>query len=106
MQEETNEQGFLTVNMNKKLLEENKTKIGDRVFLINQSINVGLWTNLLCRRGAQVVVSTQQTLAESCLIRCRFHSGEGHLTLIKQQSSSVYTILLSRNCSALLAYSH
>lgn len=50
-----------------------------------------LQAHLLCRRGAQVLVSLQQTLTESRLVRCWLNSGEGHLTLVTNNSLFQYT---------------
>lgn len=50
---------------------------------------VCLGTDLFCRCWAQVLVPLQQTLAESRLVRRRFHSGERHLTLAKHNSQNL-----------------
>lgn len=41
-----------------------------------------LQAHLLRWRGAQVLVSLQETLTESRLIRCGLNSREGHLALV------------------------
>lgn len=53
-------------------------------------MSAGSRTDLLCRGGAQILVPFQQTLTESRLIRCRLHSGEGHLTLVTNNSLLEY----------------
>lgn len=45
-------------------------------------------TDLFCRRGTQVLVSLQQTLAEGGLIRWGLHPGKGHLTLTQSTPQS------------------
>lgn len=51
----------------------------------NRKWDVGgkMCADLFSRCGAQVLVPLQQTFAEVGLIRSRFHSGEGHLTLVE-----------------------
>lgn len=45
-----------------------------------------IMADLLCRCGAQVLVSLQETLTESSLIRHRLYSGERHLTLVPNRN--------------------